>query len=184
MADTAPRKYAIYKTLESSLRRDNIEKPGVVATLLLETFLEDGGQLRASKAIARDLCIEGRFSYWRKQMIEKRWLTWNSSQDHKGKYFSGEKLISYLNREKINSQNIFTEIELRPLKESINSKADSSELTRMKKELDEKDRSLEAKTHALEKRTVQLERTVKRLIEVVDPPVTEEKIKNYLEVIQ
>ena len=118
---TKDRKFAVYNALEVALRRCKIEKAGATSTLLLETFLEDGGRLKASKVYSRELCEEAHFMVWRKLLIQKEWLVWSESQADKGQYHPGKKLIPYINKEKIAQKEIVT-------KDEVPSKADFNTL--------------------------------------------------------
>ena len=118
---TKDRKFTVYNALEVALRRGKIEKAGATSTLLLETFLEDGGRLKASKVYSRELCEEAHFMVWRKVLIQKEWLVWSESQADKGQYHPGKKLIPYINKEKSSQKEIVT-------KDEVPSKADFNNL--------------------------------------------------------
>lgn len=106
------RKFVVYKSLAEALRRSKVESSGTVATLLLECFVEDRGRLQASKVISRGLCEDGKFSYWRDEMVKHGWLAWNINQIDKGQYTPGKRLISYLNKEKFATKEIATRDEI------------------------------------------------------------------------
>jgi hypothetical protein len=125
------------------LKRAGVASHGKVATLLLETFIEDSGRLTASKVVSRGVCNDGEFSLWRKQMIEKGWLIWSETQADKGQYFPGKKLMSYINKEKMISKEIVT-------KDEVLSKEDAAtrvELEAVKRKLD----ATEARVSTIEK---------------------------------
>lgn len=105
---TKERRFKVYNALEVSIRRSNVNKPGATATLLLECFIEENGRLSSTKVTARGICEEGRFSSWRDMMVKQRWIVWSANQADKGQYFAGKKLLSYLNKEKLESQEIMT----------------------------------------------------------------------------
>lgn len=153
MNGTKDRRFKTYNAIEIALRKAKVIKPGAVATLILEAFLEDGGRLTASKAVSRGVCNEGEFSSWRKQLIENGWLIWSESQNDKGQYFPGKKMISYLNKEKIASKELVT-------KDEVLSKHQAA----TKDELQE-----------LRARMNRIEDVVQELKEAVTPPDSEEK---------
>lgn len=121
------RKFTVYKSLAEALRRSKVESSGTVATLLLECFVEDRGRLQASKVISRGICEEGKFSYWRDEMVKNGWLAWNISQMDKGQYSPGKRLITYLNKEKIATKEIVTKDEI-VTRDEVPSKEDFEQL--------------------------------------------------------
>lgn len=121
------RKYKVYNALEIALRKHKTPHSGATATLLLECFLEDNGRLNASKVVARGICEEGKFTCWRDEMIKSGWLVWNQNQGDKGKYFSGKKLIPYLNKEKIATKELATRDEI-VTKDEVPSKEEFDDL--------------------------------------------------------
>lgn len=133
---TKVRKYSNYNRIQQVLARAKFQMSGVLATLLLETFIEHDGRLLASTAYARGLCEERQFREWRKNLIEKGWLVWNESQSDKGIYFPGKKLISYINKEKIAQKEIATRESVEKVRSDLNSridtKADRSEVLELK----------------------------------------------------
>ena len=135
---TKSRKFSTYMSLTVALRKAGVEQSGKTATLILEAFLEDGGRITASKVVARDVCKEGCFSSWRKQLIDKGWLTWSETQNDKGQYFPGKKLMSYVNKEKISSKEIITRDEILPRAEA----ATKVELEAVKSQLDAIEQSM------------------------------------------
>ena len=106
------RKFSTGESVRVALTRQKFSQAGCIATLLLETFLENNGRLLASSIYAKGLCLENEFRNWRKDLIDKGWLIWSESQDDKGQYFAGKKLIPYLNREKMTSKEIVTKNEV------------------------------------------------------------------------
>ena len=135
---TKNRKFSTYMSLTVALRKAGVEQSGKTATLILEAFLEDGGRITASKVVARGVCKEGCFSSWRKQLIDKGWLIWSETQNDKGQYFPGKKLMSYVNKEKISSKEIITRDEILPRAEA----ATKVELEAVKSQLDAIEQSM------------------------------------------
>ena len=130
---------------------------GACANLLLECFLEDGGRLQASKAVAKKVCEEGRFSVWRDEMVKSGWLLWSQTQNDKGQYFSGKKLMLYLNKEKIFSKEIATKDDVIATRDEV---AD-----------------LRAQLNSHEERFTKIDEAVQELRRAVEPPDTDEKRK-------
>jgi len=151
------RKFSQYIALSSALRRAKVPNYGACSNLLLECFLEDGGRLQASKAVAKKVCEEGRFSHWRDEMIRGGWLLWNQTQNDKGQYFSGKKLMPYLNKEKIFSKEIATKEEVSATRDEV---AD-----------------LRAQLNSHEERFTKIDAAVQELRRAVEPPDSEEKRK-------
>ncbi len=136
---TKSRKYKIYNSLQLVLARAKFQTSGVLATLLLETFIEHDGRLLASTVYARGLCDEKQFREWRKNLIDKGWLVWSESQADKGIYFPGKKLVAYINKEKIAQKEMATRESVERLRSDLDSKiemkADRSEVLELKKRM-------------------------------------------------
>ncbi len=158
------RKFSQYLALSSALRRAKVPNYGACATLLLECFLEDAGRLQASKVIARNVCEDSCFSQWRNEMIKGGWLVWNLNQHDKGQYFSGKKLIPYLNKEKFSSKEIAT-------KDDVVATRDEVVATR------DEVADLRFQVNSHEKRLAKIDEAVQELRLAVEPPETEEKRK-------
>ena len=159
------RRFTCYNALEVSIRRGGVLSPGATATLILEAFLEDGGRIVASKAVARGLCKEGEFWQWRKTLIEKGWLQWSEAQQDKGQYFPGKKLMPYVNKEILAQKEIATRESVEQVRAE---KADRSEFQETKKKLDATSSKLEETTSKLEETSSKLEATNRALAEVAD----------------
>lgn len=142
------RKFSQYIALSSALRRAKVPNYGATSTMLLECFIEGGGRLNAAKTVARKVCDEGKFSIWRDEMIKGGWLVWSQNQNDKGQYFAGKKLIPYLNKEKLVSNEVATRIDVAELQAQLN---------------------------AHEERLTRIDEVVKELKNAIEPPDTEEK---------
>lgn len=151
------RKFVSYNALYKSLGAAGVSKSGATATLLLELFLEDGGRLQASKVVSRGICEEGHFSEWRDGMVKAGWLVWSHTQADRGLYFAGKRLASYLNREKLKTQEIAT-------KQDLAGKADRDEVQELRAMLNEH-----------EERLAKIEDVSRRLQQAIEPPDTPEK---------
>jgi hypothetical protein len=151
----AQKMFRSYDLLRVSLKRAGIPNSGATATLLLECFLNNHGDLKASLVEARGLCEAGKFKIWRDELITKGWLHY-SIGDY-SRHSAGQKLVKYINKEKMLSSEIATTDEV--------FKVDS-------------------KVNKLEERVSLLEATVSDLIEELDPPVTEEKVQRRLRLVR
>lgn len=125
------RKYVTYNALMLALRKSKVSSFGSVATILLETFIENEGRLLAAQVVARGICEEGKFRDWRKELIDKEWLKWSEIQTDKGQYFPGNKIMSYINKEKMATKEIVTKDEVL----SKNEAATKEELQEVKERL-------------------------------------------------
>jgi hypothetical protein len=148
-------KFAVYQSLLLALKRAKINEAGATATLLLECFIESGGELKASAVETRELCPIGKFKVWRDELIAKGWLTYSiGSYSH---HSPGPKLLKYINKEKSTTFELATTDELRAVdKKHDKTKAD------------------------LEARLSKAEKAISELIELIDPPGSEEKIQGFL----
>ena len=114
MHSSKTRKYTQYKALECALRRDKYSRPGALSSQLLTAFLEQNGEILSESFIGSQLCEKGQFSSLRRRLIQDGWLIWNPHQQYKAIYFAGKKLIKYINREKLLSQEVVIKSEIIP----------------------------------------------------------------------
>lgn len=146
------RKYSVYNAMEKALRKDDFEFPGVLATFLMDIFLDGDGFITLNEAQGRSFCGKNRgdFSAWRDRLVEHQWISYDHQQALEsktiGKCLPGKRLNRYLNKEKLQNETLVT--------------------TRM---LDKKMAKVDV-----------LQDLVKVLIEKIDPPYTEEKEDAYL----
>lgn len=170
------RKYMGYESLRMALSRSDIKDSGTTAHLLLETFVRGNGKLYAQNVVIKKLCAFGGFKSWRDDLIKKGWLEFNYSSAKISNDYSthlpGKKLIKYINREKFVSKELVTRDQVLPISEA----ATKNEVANLRKELDDTREKLEIRTTALEN-------TVRKLIDIQDPPVTKEKLNYHLNLI-
>lgn len=156
----AQRKYSTYKTLESALRRDKFEKTGILATALLNMFIFEDSELRASSFVEKGLCAVGKFSTLRRTLVDKGWLVWSEMQINKAKYYPGRNLIRFIKRERMNSAELVTTDQIIP-KEALQAELNSTKI----------------RLNSMEKRLDNVEKLTAQLVEVVGPPNTPLRIK-------
>lgn len=146
----ANKKYSQWKALSCALARNRYANSYKLATLLLETFLENDGQITAQKAYDLGLCSKDEgFRDWRKKLCELSWLEFIIENNKSVTYKPGKKLLKYINREK---QNRFELATKEDLKLALAQKADRSEVE-------------------------ELRTTVDRILNIIDPPADKEKEK-------
>lgn len=148
-------KFKTYQVLLMALKRGGVKNVGATATLLLECFVNNHGDLKASLVESRGLCETGKFKVWRDELITKGWL--NYTIGNYSRHSPGTKLLKYVNKEKILSHEMAT----------------VSDVVHVDK-----------KVERLEERLSLLEATVKHVIETYDPPVTEAKIERHLNLVK
>ena len=146
------KKFSTYDALLKAIKRDEILQAGSTATLLLECFVHNHGELKASMVESRNLCEIGKFKMWRENLIKKGWITYSIGEY--SRHYPGAKMMKYVNKEKMLSEEIATTRDLRNVEKK------------------------------LEERVSLLEGVVKNMIEEFDPPVTEEKIQRRLRVVR
>jgi hypothetical protein len=117
MSQERCRRFSQYKPLECALRRSKFKRPGVLAGILLECFLEHHGELRSDSLISEGVCEKGEFTNLRKRLIQGGWVNWSEQQTYKAVYFAGKKLLKYLNREKLATQELATIDDIIPKKQ-------------------------------------------------------------------
>lgn len=170
MVRSIKRAFTGYKTVESALRRDGFSRPGALATVLLQMFLEREGEIRSTNFVSRTICDEGEFSILRRKLIEKRWIIWNESQTYKARCFPGKRIIPFLNREKIASEELVTKKDIIP-----------------KNVLEEELRNTKAKLSDVERRLTKIEATIDTGITLFltdnppDTPCRREKVRKIFE---
>ena len=152
------RSFKTYQILSNALSRNEIKRPGVTATVLLECFIHNHGELKAAAIEGKNLCEAGKFKIWRENLIKKGWVTYSIGEY--SRHYPGAKMIKYINKEKLSNEEIATTRELRKVEQK-----------------------LEEKNKGLEDRVSVLEEVVKNMIEEFDPPVTDEKIQRRLKVV-
>lgn len=172
MSDAETRRYgSVYTNLKRAIRRSEISNYGTVATLLLDTFVHNNGELRAGQVEAKGLCAPGTFKKWRSQLTEagflKPWVEGNYS-----KHWCGPKLLKYVNQAKLQLEEIATreqlEKRLEEQREELVTKKELVELA-TKKELQTIEEKLARTTAAID-----------RIINLIDPPSDEEKRERLL----
>ena len=146
------RKYVTYKKLAEALKRNDISRYGKVATLLLDTFVYGDGELKASRVISDGLCHEGKFNLWRQDLVRNGWIS--HCPKSYSKHNVGPKLLKYVNEEKIKTKSIATTDQLTSLELSTQGKMDK-----------------------LEARVNKLEQVQSRIVEFIDPPTNDKKLK-------
>ena len=158
---SSKRKYRVYDSLRMALKRAKVANPGKVATLLLETFLENNGFLKADMAIEAELCEKGKFGIWRDELQKKKFILFQYNgpgTPHR----PGSKLNDYLNKEKLASCEIVIKSDLNQFP--------------TKSEVDEK--------FATKQELEDLRKALEKMIEEFDPPYTEEKLEARLSVVK
>ena len=142
-------RFKTYDPLRKALHRSGIQKAASTATVLLQTFVEADGKLRATDVYAKGLCKNGEFKVWRKALIDKGWLQFEvSSEKSFSRYSPGHRLLQYVNREKAASKELATKDEMRALE------------------------------YGIEKRLKSLEVALAGMIAEYDPPVTKKKLSD------
>lgn len=175
------RKFNQGMALRMALQRQSVPNSGATATLLLETFIENDGRLLASSVYSRDLCQENQFREWRKMLIEKGWIVWSESQNDKGVYFAGKKLVPYINKERLSQKEVATRESVEKVRDDLTAqqKVDRSELEATKVELQKTKSKLDETSSKLEETNrvvAKIAKAVRKLQRAKEPPITAEKL--------
>lgn len=112
MDRTKKRKFLTWNAIQLALKKSSFLNHGTIATILLETFLENEGRILSTQVVSRGICEEGKFREWRKELIDKEWIKWSETQMDKGQYYPGKKLMSYINKEKSAQKELVTKDEV------------------------------------------------------------------------
>ena len=158
----AQKKYQCYYAIMKSLKTSGFAYPGKLGTYLLDTFLENEGQIKSVRVYELGLCSEDQkeFRDWRKKLCDKGWLDFVIENNKSVTYKPGKKLLKYVNREKIATHELATKNDLfshtKPIKEELDKKADKSELEELRK-------------------------AMKRVLNIIDPPADEQKEKKFVQ---
>ena len=155
------RKFKVYNSLRMALGRSKVSKPGYVATLLLEVFLEQNGFLKADMAVERGICKKGEFSLWRDE-LQKKGFIFFQYEGPGTSHRPGPKLNEYLNKEKLANREIVVREDL--------------EVFAKKQEIEEK--------FVTREEFEKFKKALEKMIEDFDPPFTEEKLQARLEVVK
>ena len=160
MAKKDAYKYSVYNAVSKKLKADGVEGAGVVAKILLETFLERKGELKAAhvygkktkpkkgqpskKLVGDEVGIN--FKAWRKKLEDLGWISYDEDFAARTKRYcdhqAGHKLIEYLNEEKKRLAELATMKDIRDLQAE---KADRTET-------DSKIEALQSEIQALKER--------------------------------
>ena len=149
------KKFSTYGAILKALKRDEVFLAGSTATLLLECFVHNHGELKASMVEGRGCCELGKFKIWRESLIKKGWITYSIGEY--SRHYPGAKMIKYVNKEKLSKEEVATTKELR---------------------------KVDKKVEAMQEEISLLKAAVKNMIEEFDPPVTEEKVQRRLKVVR
>ena len=161
MANT---KYSQWDNLRRALVRAKINGAGKVATVLLDTFLEVNGRLRAAEVYKKGLCSEGKFYEWRKTLCDKGWLVFDLTNNGKvARYYPGKKLVKYVNKEKELNYELASTRDLYEAERLAEARYVSKE-----------------KHERLEERVKSLEAAMDRVINILDPNTNEAKRQKYI----
>ena len=164
MAAWGNTKYSVWNSVRQALARNKIAKSGNTATILLETFLEVNGKLRAAEVYKRGLCPEGKFYAWRKELCDKGWLVFELINNGKvARYYPGKKLVNYVNKEKELSYELASTKDLYEAERLAEARYVSKE-----------------KHERLEERVKSLEAAMDRVINILDPDTNEAKRQKYI----
>lgn len=152
MANKSDYKYSVYNSLRKKLKEDGVIAEGVVANILLETFLERRGVLKAAHVygkksksgkhlIGDEVGIS--FKQWRKNLQDLGWIEYDEDFAQRTKRYSdhqaGYKLKEYLNKEKGKVAELATMDDIRDLQSE---KADRTELDELKARVDALEKNL------------------------------------------
>ncbi|MDQ3234285.1 MAG: hypothetical protein M3Q07_20955 [Pseudobdellovibrionaceae bacterium] len=148
MAKKDAYKYSVYNAVSKKLKADGVEGDGVVATILLETFLERKGVLKAAHVYGKK--TKGKkgqpgkiligdevgisFKDWRKNLENLGWIIYDEEFSNRTRRYSdhqaGPKLIEYLNAERTRISEFATMDDIRRVDTDIQALRD--ELTELK----------------------------------------------------
>jgi hypothetical protein len=168
----AQKKFSTYNSVYLAIKRDSIKNPGVTASLLLECFVFNSGELRAATAEGRGLCELGKFKIWRDDLIAKGWL--NYALGDYSRHTPGVKLLKYINKEKL----VNTEIATAESVFTVNCKVES--IAVKQNEQEKEIIAVDSKVEKLTQEVELLKSSIKKMIEEYDPPVTPAKIARHM----
>lgn len=167
MGRKTTRKYGVYNALEIALRKSGVIAPGKVASLLLDSFLQNEGVITKYNVEKAGLCETEGFKTWREPLIKAGWLQYDfayAKAIKKGSIHQpGKLLIPYLNKEKMKSKELATQDDIRRVdyKIAVNEQQNEMKLESLRSELDG------------------VKELVKMIISRLDDPYTEEKFVDY-----
>lgn len=144
-----------------------IAKPGKVAGLLIEAFLDHGGDIKAATVENKGLCEKNGFTKWREPLIAKGWLRYDHGSY--SRHLPGTLLLKHLN--KYNSENSFL-----ATKEDVD-RVDH-EVNRIDQNVGHHDTQIES----IQKKLAEHEEMIKHIANIIDPPYEgrETEFKNNL----
>lgn len=161
--------FKLLKVLSDAKRLNKISEyksPGILARVLLETFLFEDGNISSDVFMRENVCVKGAFTKLRDRLIKDQWLHFR--EDSK-RYFPGIRLKPYLDLIKESKNASLADIEAMDAKKADRSelrdldikKADKADITELREDI----RDIRAQLHQL----------FQKLDECNQPPPSEEK---------
>lgn len=159
MTKKAGRKYGqVGENLRSVLAYRKFKHPGKLAAFLLDAFVYERGRIKAERAVAEGFCGEGEFrSKFQEKLIREGLVTWH--HDDGAYHKCGPTLLKYLNLAKALVEEMASRIEVEEVEVEVASLKDDF-------------KRLEAKVQSHEEK-------LEWIIELLDPPSDEEKIRSF-----
>lgn len=170
--------FSQYSPLMTQLSRKKIKFPGKVATFLLELFTDIDSrewlplkkEMLVEKGILKDT---DNFNAWRDELTQKDFLEWRLKGKNPGKaiyhlashYRPGKSFLPYLNKEMMKQGQVALKTDVEIIKAELHQE-------KIARKIDNE--NLEAK---LEEFKTNVEEQFSEIRNLLDPPITEEKIE-------
>jgi len=177
------------RNLRSALSFAKYASPGILARLLLESFLFEDGDIKSDWFVRERACRKGSFTKLRDRLVADNWLHFR--EDTK-RYFPGVRLKPHLEAVKASKAVTFSDLERKADRSELANlderKADKSALEDTKQKLEATSAKLIQTDAELKSTKEKLENTnqivtkiavsVRKLQQAKEPPITEAKIES------
>lgn len=166
------------RNVRDSLVHSKYKSPGIIARLLLESFVFEDGKITSEWWVIEKACTKGSFTKLRDRLIKDQWIHFR--EDSK-RYFPGIRLKPHLDLIRDSKSASLADIEAMDAKKADRSdlrdlddrKADKSELERTKADLEFTKLQMQENNRKMQ----QIAEAIKDLQEAISPPNTPAKKK-------
>lgn len=146
------------KDVKNALVYSKFKSPGILARLLLESFIFEDGDINSDWFVREKVCAKGTFSKLRERLIEEQWVHF---REDSRRYFPGIRLKPHLEDLKRVKWASIADLERKADRSELANKADKAEVSELRDDI----RDIRAQLHQL----------FQKLAECNLPPPSEQK---------
>jgi hypothetical protein len=117
-----------YCKLKDAFCNAKYASPGILARLLLESFIFEDGEIYAEWFVREKACTKGTFTKLRDRLVADSWLHF---RDDSKRYFPGSRLKPHLDAVKAAKAVTFADLERKADRDEVSKKADKEDLIQL-----------------------------------------------------